>query len=185
MAFAVGFLSTLIVLNFLSVTMPDYQDNFGYTFWWIPVAFLLILFIPLFLIRNFILRFSFYQGMVDIASKLGAVFSAAALGVTAYLSIGFILYYNLIGLLYISTAVFSFGTLAFINGKALGNIKPLPIWYAVISAFLFPLFGLLMVILLFLLWVLLPCWQYRTALPKERKKRISRKSPRHSSMRIS
>lgn len=144
MAFAVGFLSILIVLNFLSVTMPDYQDNFGYTFWWIPVAFLLILFIPLFLIRNFILRFSFYQGMVDIASKLGAVFSAAALGVTAYLSIGFILYYNLIGLLYISTAVFSFGTLAFINGKALGNIKPLPIWYAVISAFLFPLFGLLM-----------------------------------------
>jgi tetratricopeptide (TPR) repeat protein len=142
MAFAIGFLTTLIALSFFAVTMPEFQNFFGYTFWWVPVAFIMIMFIPLFIIRNFILRFSFYQGIIDVSSKLGILFSAAALGVVAFLSLGLLLYHGLNGLLYIAAAGVSLGAIAYINGKALDRIKPLPMRLAVWAVVLLPFSGM-------------------------------------------
>lgn len=144
MAFFTGFLTSLIALNLLAATMPDYQDYFGYTFWWIPAIFLLLLFVPLFIIRNFILRFSFYQGYGDTSHKLGALFTAAALGISAYLSLGMMLYHASEAWSYVSAGALSLSIIAYINGKTLSSIKPLPFRFAVLSVLLLPITGLVL-----------------------------------------
>jgi hypothetical protein len=142
MGFLVGFLSAIIALGIFSTTMPDYLDYFGYTFWWIPVAFIIITLAPLLAIRAYILRLSYYQETMEASSRLAPLFASAALGATAYLSLGFWVYYGVDGFIHSLVAAFTLGTIAFVIGKAFGSLKPLPVRFAFWGVLLLPFAGM-------------------------------------------
>ena len=141
MAYVVGFLSTIIALGVFANTMPGLHDYFGYTFWWVPAAFIIIVYAPMIAIRAYILRLSYYQEVNESTTRLGPLFASSALGAAAYISLGLFLYHGAAGLKHVLIGALALGTVGFVTGKTFGSLKPLPFRFALAGALFLPLAG--------------------------------------------
>ena len=141
MGFLVGFLSTIIALEVFSNTMPGFHDYYGYTFWWVPAAFIIIIYAPMIAIRAYILRLSFYQDINESTTRLGPLFTSSALGAAAYISLGLFLYHEVSGIKHVAIAALALGTVGFVTGKTFGSLKPLPFRFALAGALFLPIAG--------------------------------------------
>ncbi len=141
-SFFIGYIITIIALGVFANLRPNYLDYFGYTFWWIPAAMLIIFIAPLLILKKYILSLSFFQSAEDSSSRLSPLFMAASLGVLANLSLGLILYHEILGLLYVFAGMVSIGIAAFIAGKVISTLKPLPPAFGVLAVLIIPIAGL-------------------------------------------
>jgi tetratricopeptide (TPR) repeat protein len=141
MAYLVGFLSTIIAVGLFSNVMPGFHDYYGYTFWWVPAAFIIIIYAPIIAIKAYILKLSFYQEINESTTRLGPLFASSALGAAAYISLGLFLYHGVAGIKHVLIAAIALGTVGFVTGKTFGSLKPLPFRFALAGALFLPLAG--------------------------------------------
>ncbi len=141
-SFLLGYITTIIALGLFAALRPDYLDYFGYTFWWIPAAMLIVFIAPLIILRKYILSLSFFQNAEDSSSRLSPLFMAASFGVLAYLSLGLVLYHETLALLYVSAGLVSIGIAAFIAGKVISTLKPLSSAFGILALLIIPMAGL-------------------------------------------
>lgn len=111
----------------LGKAKPDYQDYIAYSFWWLPLLFLLLFVVTAMVVRKGL------SYLPDPASYLGprksatALYVAAGLGVATLLGFGLLLYHGPTGWPLIAAAAYLYGVSGFVFGKAVSPVDPRPL----------------------------------------------------------
>ncbi len=141
LAFLIGLFTPIIILPVLSAYKPPFEDYIGYTFWWIPLVFIVIILLPMILLRISYSRIAFIKKKSGYLNKQSIIYLCSSLGSASYIIFGQLLYHGENGILFLLGTVMFFGSVGFVNGKYFDTATKVPGWIIISINLLIPVAG--------------------------------------------
>ena len=125
-SWVIGFASSMVVLSILATIKPAFQDYITYSFWWVPLALLLLILAASILVRKIILLSPWLKKFKGNKEESASLFLISSFGISSFLGIGILLYHGAEGIFTIMAMGYLFGMTSYAFGKVMDKIDPRP-----------------------------------------------------------